>query len=54
MVMEDCARTQTPALTATMEAPLSPTQSGEPVPEETTVGEWQQGDSDVKEINSYI
>ena len=54
MVLEDCARTWTPALIAAMVAPLTPTQSGEPVPEETTLGELQQGDSDLKEIISYL
>lgn len=44
MAIGNCSKTQTPALIAAMESPLSPAQSEEPVSEETTLGEQQWGD----------
>ena len=39
IVSKDCANSQTPALITAVEAPLSPGQRGEPVPETTALGE---------------
>ena len=53
-VSKDCANSQTPALIAAVEAPLSPGQSGEPVPEKTALGEQQHGDPHLQEIIRYL